>query len=102
MHITLVLAFTLNHGTLKDMDTMVVNIFDMGNAVEEHVDGQDPFLGEACLIRQGEYYFNSNGCHIPSSVSVLSGFVSMLLHFTLTLSTLESISIMLASSLVAY
>jgi hypothetical protein len=51
MHITLVLAFTLNHGTLKDMDTMVVNIFDMGNAVEEHVDGQDPFLGEACLIR---------------------------------------------------
>ena len=96
------LAFTLNYGTLKDVDTIVVNIFDMGNAVEEHIDGQDPFLGEACLIRQGEYHFNSNGCHIPSSASMLSGSISMLLHFTLTLSILESKSIMLASSLVAY
>jgi hypothetical protein len=84
------------------MDIMVIDIFDMGNAVEEHIDGQDPFLREACLTRQGEYYFNLNGCHILSSVSMLSGFVSMLLHFTLTLSTSESISIMVASSSVAY
>jgi hypothetical protein len=96
------LAFILNYSTLEDVDIIVVNIFDMGNAVEEHIDGQDPFLGEARLIRQGEYHFNSDGCHIPSSASMLSDSISMLLCFTLTLSTSESILIMLASSSVAY
>src|SRR5216683_582910 len=54
MHITPMLAFTLNRCTLEDVDTTVVDIFDMGNAVEEHVDGQDPFLGEVHLKRQGD------------------------------------------------
>jgi hypothetical protein len=33
------LAFTLNRGTLEDMDMMVVDMFDMGNRGEEHIDG---------------------------------------------------------------
>ncbi len=38
MHVTPMLAFTLNHGTLEDVDTTVVNIFDIGNRGEEHID----------------------------------------------------------------
>jgi hypothetical protein len=53
-HVTPVLAFTLNHGTLEDVDATVVNMFDTGNGGEEHVDGRDPFLGEARLKRQGD------------------------------------------------
>ena len=54
MHVTPMLAFTLNRSTLEDMDTTVVDMFDMGNGGEEHVDGRDPFLGEVCLKRQGD------------------------------------------------
>jgi hypothetical protein len=48
------LAFTLNCSTLEDVDVTVVDMFNMGNGGEEHVDGRDPFLGEACLKRQGD------------------------------------------------
>jgi hypothetical protein len=55
MHITTMLSFALNCGTLEDVDTTIVDMFDTGNRGEEHIDGRHPFLREACLKRQGEY-----------------------------------------------
>jgi len=34
-----VLSFALKHGTLKDVDTTVVDVFDIGSRGKEHVDG---------------------------------------------------------------
>ena len=48
------LAFILNCSTLEDVDAMVVDMFNTGNRGKEHIDGQDPFLGEARLKRQGD------------------------------------------------
>jgi hypothetical protein len=38
MHVTTMLSFTLKHGTLKDMDAMAIDIFDMRLRGKEHVD----------------------------------------------------------------
>jgi hypothetical protein len=93
-HVTAVLSFALNCGTLEDVDATIVDMFDTGNRGEEHIDGRHPFLGEACLKRQGEYQLNSIGYHIPSSASALSaGFTS---------STSESMLIAFTSSSVSY
>jgi hypothetical protein len=83
------LSFALNCGTLEDVDTTIIDMFDTGNRGEEHIDGQHPFLGEVHLKRQGEYQLNSIGYHISSSASaLLAGFTSstsesMLIAFTL-------------------
>ena len=50
-HITAVLSFALNCSTLEDVDVTIVDMFDMGNRGEEHIDGRHPFLGEVCLKR---------------------------------------------------
>jgi hypothetical protein len=39
MHVTAVLSFALNCGTLKDVDVTIVDMFDTGNRGEEHIDG---------------------------------------------------------------
>jgi len=59
-HIMTVPSFTLKRSTLKDVDVMVIDIFDTGRGGEEYVDGRDPFLGEACLRREGEYQLESD------------------------------------------
>jgi hypothetical protein len=93
MHITAILSFALNCGTLEDVDAMIIDMFDTGNRGEEHIDGRHPFLGEVCLKRQGEYQLNSIGYHIPSSASVLSaGFTSSTLESMLIAFTLSSVS----------
>jgi len=38
-HVTAVLSFALNCGTLKDVDAMIIDMFNMGNRGEEHIDG---------------------------------------------------------------
>ena len=53
-------SFILKFSTLEDMDAMVVDMFNTGRGGEEYLDGQDPFLGEACLGREGEYQLESD------------------------------------------
>jgi hypothetical protein len=50
----------LKRSTLEDVDVTVVDMFNTGRGGEEYVDGRDPFLGEACLGREGEYQLESD------------------------------------------
>ena len=38
MHVTTVLSFTLKHGTLEDMNTTTIDIFDTRLMGKEHID----------------------------------------------------------------
>ena len=60
MHIMTMPSFTLKRSTLEDVDATVIGMFNMGRGGKEYIDGQDPFLGEACLGREGEYQLESD------------------------------------------
>jgi hypothetical protein len=38
-HVMAMLSFALNCGTLEDVDMTIIDMFDMGNRGEEHIDG---------------------------------------------------------------
>jgi hypothetical protein len=49
-HIPAVLSLTVGGRAYEHVNSPLVNIFDPGEAIEEHVDGGDPFFGKAVWI----------------------------------------------------